>query len=251
MTPIVFTDLDDTVFQTARKMASEPLDALLASRANNGSHSYLTEAQAAMFTWLNASTRLIPVTARSTEALSRCTLPFKDYQVASNGAVILTPEGRIDEEWMARTRRISEMHKADLIELTKIVTNVNGDAGLRFWTVEEQGCGIYFCVKSNGDESRLDFVQDLLEGALQMVTFVRKDFLLHRNGNNLSITPAAISKRAAVDYLIRKIGMDPATPIWGMGDSKTDLPFMEACQMMVIPTGSQAHTLIKESASHA
>lgn len=238
--PIVFTDLDDTVFQTARKMDTPPADPNApASWANNGSHSYMTRAQEKMFGWLNSTTRLIPVTARSTEALSRCTLPFTDYQVASNGAIILMPDGSVDQVWMDRTREISNQLSGMMSLLEDFVSDRNEDQNFRHWIVQEEGCDIYYCVKSNGQESWLDGLQEKLTSLSNGL------FLVHRNGNNLSLTPKDISKKAAVDYLIEKIGED-GLPIWGMGDSTTDLPFMESCQMMVIPTGSQAHKIFEK-----
>jgi len=238
-TPIVFSDLDDTIFQTARKMVIQPAEGTIpASRANNGSHSYMDSPQEGMFNWLNETTRFIPVTARSTEALSRCTLPFRDYQVASNGAVILDHKGQYDQSWMERTKQISDAMSGMLMQLYEFIEGRNADGVLRHWIVKELSLPIYYCVKSNAGEEKLDAIEgklrDIANGA----------FLVHRNGNNISMTPSEISKRAAVEYLIEKIGT-PGSPIWGMGDSLTDLPFMEACQMMVIPTGSQAHKSFK------
>lgn len=238
--PIVFTDLDDTIFQTARKMKTHPSNPdAPASWANNGSHSYMTPAQEEMFGWLNGSTRLIPVTARSTEALSRCTLPFKDYKVASNGAVILLPNGSVDQVWMDRTRDISGQLSGAMSLMEEFVSDRNEDHNFRHWIVQEEGCDIYYCVKSNGQEGWLNDLQ------VELTSLSKGLFLVHRNGNNLSFTPNGISKKVAVDYLIEKIGED-GLPIWGMGDSATDLPFMESCEMMVIPTGSQAHKIFEK-----
>ncbi len=240
MTPIVFSDLDDTLFQTARKMAEPPQDRLLASHALNGSHSYMTPAQKTMLDWLTRTTRLIPVTARSTEALSRCTIAFRDYRICSNGAVILTPDAKVDPDWASRTQKISASARAELNRLHDHVAVRNADGALRHWIVEEQGLPIYFCVKSNGAETELDRIEGKLT-ALAGAGFTR-----HRNGNNLSFTPRDISKRAAVEHMIARIGTDPAVPIWGMGDSLTDLPFMNACQMVVVPTGTQLHQTMTE-----
>jgi hydroxymethylpyrimidine pyrophosphatase-like HAD family hydrolase len=239
MKPIVFSDLDDTLFQTARKMTETPQDQLLASVATNGSHSYMTQAQAAQFAWLNDSTRLIPVTARSTEALTRCKLPFRDYRVASNGAVILAPDGAPDPLWMQRQQGISLEWGKMLGALDAYVSEKeNTDAGLRHWIVMEMGLPIYFCVKSNIGEDRLDDIEVKLDN------LVSGDLFKHRNGNNLAYMPHRTSKLAAVEYLVDKLG-DARTPIWGMGDSMTDLPFMRACQMMVIPVGSQVDLKFK------
>jgi hydroxymethylpyrimidine pyrophosphatase-like HAD family hydrolase len=235
MKPIIFSDLDDTIFQTARKMTEEPKEALLASRAGNGSHSYMTDSQNAMFKWLYTTTQFIPVTARSSDAIARCNLPFNDYQVLSNGAMIMMPDGSVDEIWMDRTRKISADHAGLLALMKDFVESRNADNAVRHWIVEEQGCNVYYCVKSNGEERVLDRFHEKLTALSAGL------FMVHRNGNNLSFTPKDISKRAAVEYLIEKTGGSEDRPIWGMGDSLTDLPFMEACQMLVIPTGSQAH----------
>lgn len=245
MTPIVFSDLDDTLFQTARKMEETPREDLLASVATNGSHSYMTEAQSAQFDWLNSTTRLIPVTARSTDALSRCQLPFKDYLVASNGAVILGPDGTPDRLWMQRQQGISMEWGKMLGALDRYVAEKeNADTSLRHWIVTEMDMPIYFCVKSNIGEERLDDIEVKLD------RLVSGELFKHRNGNNLAYMPHRTSKRAAVEYLIDKLA-DARTPIWGMGDSMTDLPFMRACQMMVIPVGSQADLKFKErNSSH-
>ncbi|KZK79077.1 mannosyl-3-phosphoglycerate phosphatase [Pseudovibrio sp. W64] len=249
MSPIVFTDLDDTLFQTAGKMSVDPNPQLIASHATNGKHSYMNEAQSAMFNWLNVTTRLIPVTARSTDALERCVLPFSDYKIASNGAVILREDGTLDPEWFDRTRKISDAKSEFLESIRNVVTERAQASQLRHWIVYEQQLPIYYCVKSNGDEAWLDEQQSLLDEV------VGDQLFCHRNGNNLAYMPHEISKRSAVEYLIQEIAESDHRPIWGMGDSLTDLPFMEACQMMVVPSGSQTHnalnTLPKRGADSA
>lgn len=237
--PLVFSDLDDTIFQTARKMKSPPLTGQKpVSVASNGSHSYMTAPQSLIFEWLNKTTRFIPVTARSTTALQRCTLAFRDYQVAANGAVILLPNGKIDQTWIKQTKIISEQMSGLLLHLYEKVEADNADQKLRHWIVHEVGMPIYYCVKSN---NYADHGADRLEDLQSILTdLTAGQMLMHCNGNNLSFTPHKISKRRAVDYLIAKIG-DANTPIWGLGDSVTDVPFMELCDMLVIPRDSQVH----------
>ena len=245
MTPVVFADLDDTLFQTARKMSEEPHPDRLASVATNGHHSYMTAPQAAMMTWLADTTRLIPVTARSTGALGRCTLPFFDFRVAANGAVILRPDGTPDPEWTARISNLSRTYTDTLLLFRMIASELDGGGELRHWTVSEFGEDIYVCIKSNTGERKLDGVERAMRRAAEQSDHGPGAFTVHRNGNNLSVTPSVISKRAAVCYLME--GLDPETPVLGMGDSLTDLPFMEACQMMIAPTGSQIHSRMKET----
>lgn len=245
MTPLVFTDLDDTLFQTARKMDKAPQEKHLASVATNGSHSYMTDAQSVMVDWLINTTRLIPVTARSTEVFSRCKLPFKDYKVCSNGAAIITGDNRLDRVWHERTEAIAKANADLLDELMGAVIRFDKQKRARFRIVEEQGLPVYFLAKANSDEAWLDEIDHILIDAGANALF------RHRNGNNLMYMPHDISKKSAVEYLISEIGAHDRRPVWGMGDSITDLPFMEACQMMVMPVGSQVHKSFNSGGSHA
>lgn len=240
--PIFFSDLDDTIFQTARKMQDDELDqATLASEALNGSHSYMSPSQALMMEWLLDSTRFIPVTARSTEALQRCALPFRDYQVCTNGALILMPDGTRDLDWFEKTKSHAQAAAACLSDLLAFVQRETVTGRFRCWIVEEFGTGFYFCVKSNEGADRLDEIEPGL------ASIAGTQLVRHRNDNNLSFTPAAISKRHAVDYLRQKLLSEARVPVFGMGDSLTDLPFMATCDMLVIPRNSQIDRKILRS----
>jgi hydroxymethylpyrimidine pyrophosphatase-like HAD family hydrolase len=231
--PIFFSDLDDTIFQTARKMRDAPAPERLASEALNGSHSYMTEPQALMMDWLLGSTRFIPVTARSTEALERCRLPFADHRICTNGAIVLLPDGTPDQDWLRRSRLEADAAANALRALVDFVQQETEPGRYRCWIVEEFGTGFYFCVKSNGEAAALDAI----DAPLSQIAGDR--MVRHRNDNNLSFTPAGISKRFAVDYLSAKLLTELRVPVFGMGDSLTDLPFMAACDMLVIPKQSQ------------
>ena len=238
--PVLYTDLDDTIFQTARKMAKPVCETRLGAIATNGHHSYMTEAQSRMLDWLQKATRMIPVTARSTDALSRCQIPFHHWKVAANGAVILKPDGTPLADWQETVRSLSDAARVGLEVLNELTVTCNAEDKLRptprfrHWIVEEHGMPIYFCVKSNGEEAWLnDIESDLAQVA-------GSDFTHHRNGNNLSFTPKGISKKIAVEHLDAIFGGDAMR--FGMGDSLTDLPFMRSCHMMMIPPGSQIDT---------
>jgi len=110
-----------------------------------------------------------------------------------------------------------------------------GDPRFRSWVGEEFGTGIYFCVKANGGAQDLDLIDDALTARAGL------GFTRHRNDNNLSYIPKGISKKDAVAYLIETLPQASERPIFGFGDSLTDLPFMELCTMMVIPSTSQIH----------
>lgn len=244
MRPILYTDLDDTLFQTARKMSEPTCETRLGAVATNGHHSYMTRAQSRMIDWMQEAMRVVPVTARSTAALERCRIPFHNWKIASNGAVILHSDGTPDAEWRERVRTISDAARVGLEALDSIVYSHNErgrffpEPRLRHWIVTDDDMPIYFCVKSNGDEALLDDIEPDLK------TVAGSDFTHHRNGNNLSFTPEGISKKCAVEHLDSLIGGDALR--FGMGDSMTDLPFMRTCTMMMMPPGSQIDTAIRK-----
>ena len=230
--PIVFADLDDTLFQTARKMTEPAEEARLASRAANGSHSYMTEAQAATVAWLLNTTRLIPTTARSSGVLERTTIAFRDYKICSNGGAIITPDGHHDPEWAARTDVISDTHKDAFAALGDAVSDLSG---LRHWLVRELDTPVYFVAKINADTDQgvLDEAEQRCRDAL------RGDLVFHRNGRNMSFTPRGLTKTDAVQEVLNRLPGTDKRPVWGIGDSVSDLPFMRLCRMLAVPSGSQ------------
>lgn len=243
MTPIVFADLDDTLFQTARKMAEPAVDERLASHATNGSHSYMTKAQVATVNWLLATTRLIPTTARSSEVLSRTTLNFTDCKICSNGGAIITPEGDHDTEWAAHVAGISKAHEDLFAALRDAVQDMCATGSLRSWMVCEAGTPIYFVAKIGAGVEPV--ILDEAESRCRLAA--GNSLVFHRNGRNMSFTPPGLTKVDAVKEMISRIPDADERPIWGMGDSLSDLPFMRQCQMVVVPTASQiTHTCLED-----
>ena len=238
LSPIVFADLDDTLFQTARKMTEPAAQVRLASRATNGSHSYMTEAQAATVAWLLNTTRLIPTTARSSGVLERTTIAFRDYKICSNGGAIITPDGEHDPEWAARTGVLSDAHKDAFAALGAAVSGLSGPSGtggLRHWLVRELDTPVYFVAKISADTDQgvLDEAERRCRDAL------RGDLVFHRNGRNMSFTPKGLTKTDAVQEVLNRLPGTDKRPVWGIGDSVSDLPFMRLCQMLAVPSGSQ------------
>jgi hypothetical protein len=69
--PLVFVDLDDTLFQTARKMPEGVARAVATLDVNGQPNGFMTPVQQALVDWLLGSADVVPVTARSVEAYSR------------------------------------------------------------------------------------------------------------------------------------------------------------------------------------
>lgn len=244
--PVIFTDLDDTLFQTLRKVPEGETDLRLASTSSNGKHSYMTTTQAWMVDWLLESSRLIPVTARSTRALRGCHIPFTDWMIASNGAVLLDSSGQIDQRWQAHIRGIARQYSEQLHGCEVIASGLNDRGLFRHWLVTENGCDVYFCAKANGSAGSAEYLGAIDQLAAKLKPIVDTGLTLHRNRSVLSITPPGVSKAAAVEHLLE---IDPDLndpPVFAMGDGLTDLPFMGLADMMMTPPGSQIHRSIKK-----
>lgn len=101
---LAFADLDDTLFQTLRKLPGHGRAALTPATVNTRgeAHSYCTPAQTALLDLLTAgAVTVIPVTGRDPAAMRRVTLPFRSWRVLDHGLTILTPAG----SWTASGRR--------------------------------------------------------------------------------------------------------------------------------------------------
>ena len=242
--PLVLVDLDDNLFQTARKMTEAPIH--VASRTEAGEPSgYMTAAQKQFVAWLLNTADVIPVTARSIEAFSRVEIPFTGSAICSHGGVILTPEGKPDDAWLARTSEVLRPYQEQLRNLSEQAILIGGELGhsLRGWAVEELGTGFYTVTKdNNSSESALS----------ELLAEMRKRGLIgnmyvHINGNNLAFLPNELNKKYAVQEIIRRDKeANGERPVIGFGDSISDLGFMSQCLFWGTPSNSQITRAIME-----
>ncbi len=67
-----------------------------------------------------------------------------------------------------------------------------------------------------------------------------RDYVVHRNGNNLAILPKALDKAHAVAHITARLKAEHGEIVtFGMGDSRSDARFMAACDYAIIPRGTQ------------
>jgi hydroxymethylpyrimidine pyrophosphatase-like HAD family hydrolase len=235
--PLVFVDLDDTLFQSARKMGQGPGQVAAVDRRGEGI-CFMSPAQQRFVDWLLQSAEVVPVTARSVEAFSRVRLEFTHGAICSHGAVLLDRHGRIDADWQQRMTLALACYQPSLRDIAQwlVAFDRDRDLSLRSWLVHEQGLNIYAVVKHNRrDPGVLKRVAEALRagGLLQ-------GYYLHQNDNNLAILPRAVEKRAAVsEWLRRRVAAGADRPLLAFGDSLSDLSFMSLCHWWGTPPGSQ------------
>ena len=241
--PVIFSDLDDTLFQTRRKMVDEldlapfrtgALDQSLAPR------SFMTEEQAMLVDWMLEHGDLIPVTARGTEEISRVQIPFRSWAVTTHGAVILNPQGEEDAEWRAHMLAQLYPYREALLTMQAAITelmqqrDINGWARINY----EYGDTPIYLVMKHRDSTRLDELYAIADEIEQR--FPTAGYYVHRNSNNVAWLPTVVEKGLAVSYLLEKLRSERGVfPVIGLGDSLSDHRFMKLCSWYGLPRQSQ------------
>ncbi|MES2819055.1 MAG: trehalose phosphatase [Pseudomonadota bacterium] len=240
--PLVFVDLDDTLFQSARKLDAGPWrDGPRHSAAldlQGAPIGFMRPVQKQFVEWLLASADVVPVTARSVEAYQRVQLPFSHGAICAHGGAMLTPEGQLESTWHAQmSARLADQQDS----LPLLCAQVLGlgealEISLRGWVVEEAGLANYVVIKHNQDDD------EVLARVLAAVRARNPltGLYVHRNGNNLAFLPECLRKRTAVQEWIRRDrALHGERPLLGFGDSLSDLGFMSECDWWGTPTRGQ------------
>ena len=249
--PYALMDLDDTLFQTQRKIdawnlpTSEDKNLVCATVNKQGEPlSFMTTRQANFFNWLLTSTEMIVVTARDRDEIKRVKLPFNSWQVLTHGAIILMPDGKILDPWHQYIYNEIAPLQDKLNQLSKLFAShsKNDSSHLRFTphtdSFENKPLTIYLAIKHAQKDH-----QALIELAAQLPKLIRdfqQDFYVHVNANNLAILPHAIHKRHAVQFLLEH-HLDSQRPSFGFGDSLADLPFLQLLDWYGMPNHGQLH----------
>lgn len=239
MRAIALVDLDDTLFQTLRKCPPDvPQERLVPlGFARDGSPlSYATPRQLAMIEWLSETAWLVPVTARSRDALMRAHIPFT-AAIAAHGGVILGEDGAPDADWHAHVTAKADADSSALHTLRDRIAleAEERSADLRVRVLDEDGVGLYVLAKhQETDEAALHASVDAV------LDDIPPGWTVHRNGNNVAIMPPWLGKQHAVAALLPRLRTaHPDAPVIGIGDSVTDAPYMALCDYAMMPRGSQ------------
>ena len=247
--PLVFVDLDDTLFQTARKMTAGDARFVATRDIEGNPNGYMSPVQKQFIDWLLATADVVPVTARSVEAYSRVQLPFTQGAICAHGGVILSADNVLDEDWNARmTDELAHVQgRLDGLSATTLQIGEELGYSLRGWVVEEVGLKHYIVTKHNGQEDAV---------LLAVLAEVRKRDLLdglyvHGNGNNLAFLPDALRKQRAVqEWIDRDMAIHGERPRMGFGDSISDLGFMTQCHWWATPRRGQLAGRVAEVLLH-
>ena len=237
MKPILLTDLDDTLFQTARKMSCVEPQWVVANGADGKALSFLYPWQHEFIHWALQQMMVIPVTARGIDSFKRVQLPFSYGAVCLHGGVILTPEGQLEPKWQAQTQALLDPYQTRLLNLLAQGLALGEQAGLnlRGWLETVDTTADYLVFKTKAEVAELDQIRQLLLEQADL-----EGFYLHQNDNNLALIPSPISKAKAVAEVIKQCqAVYGRRPLFGMGDSLSDFEFMQHCDFLAFPAKSQ------------
>ncbi|PKH78643.1 HAD hydrolase family protein [Psychrobacter sp. 4Bb] len=253
--PYALMDLDDTLFQTQRKIDAWDLptterETLVCATVNKQDEplSFMSQRQAIFFNWLLASTELIVVTARDRSEIKRVKLPFDSWQVLTHGAIILTSDGALLSSWQQhmysklaplqdKLNQLSQLFAShSQSEQSHLVFTPHIDS-FNNGSIDEE-LTIYLAIKHAQKDH-----QALVDLAEKLPTLIRdfdQDFYVHVNANNLAILPHVVHKRHAVQFLLEH-HLDHQRPSFGFGDSLADLPFLQLLDWYGMPNHGQLH----------
>lgn len=234
-----FVDLDDTLFQTAKK-CEEGEELVPAALDREGRPlSFMTRRQQALFQWLSSSATVIPTTARNSSAFGRVLLPWSGAAILDYGAVILQEDRTPDPRWHEKMEQALAPHSASLYCIEQQIVALAEREGLavRSRVIGDFDLTLYVVVKNvdpaSGDLARLC---DLI--AAEGIAEGRR---LLFNDNNLAIVPPCLDKKHAVAYFLDQVVGPRGEPFLalGMGDSLSDVPYLSQLDFALIPRRSQ------------
>ena len=237
----IFLDLDDTLFQTKRKCPdNQPI--FPAAFAQDGSvMSFFTPKQARLFNILNTKTRLIPTTARNYAGFLRTPIKEFDYAIINHGGVILNADGSVHQGWFSKMQHLLEPTLADLRQLEKLLKleSIKRNVPFKIRLIEDLGLTFYLLVKHE-DRNHAILKKLLIEIIEPYLKQHQMDFYCHLNDNNLAVLPTFLNKAPAVKFLQEELNKKYADYLSvGMGDSLTDIPYMQLCDYFMTPKNSQ------------
>ena len=252
MKTVIFTDLDDSLLHSERRLreiGEDRSETAVASLTVDGRPiCFQTERQAKLSQLLSHADLVIPVTGRSSESLNRVIRPqFSSYRIVSHGALILTPSGVPWSPW------VSEI-KGEVAEGRHHLTMLFEE--LEEWREHNE------TLRHQEERTlRLKFVKDYehpcylsVKGPERLISPLAEELkerwrygIIHHNRRDLAILPTYASKERAVSYLQNHLRTDLESPLMsiGVGDSLSDLPFLSQCDFSLTPRSSMIqHALL-------
>ncbi len=179
---------------------------------------------------------IIPTTGRSIAEYRRLHgLSFDGWAILNHGATLLY-QNQIDQPWLEQTKSIIQAMIDTTLQIYHLLLSQLDLNQITIRLHQEHSLPLYISVRCPRDQ---DFtpLQDFLDLHLQPFTMGAYN-LLH-TGRISSIIPSAINKKTAVYEVMNRLKLESEIKTLGIGDSLTDLPFMQLCDQQRYPLDSE------------
>ena len=183
---------------------------------------------------------VIPVTARSREALSRVQLSFQKEKIINFGATILDEHNQVNEIW-----RNSILKQQLMFNTLNAYETIKKEMKLpsQFKLIERFDNDILVFLNYRNENISLS---ENIQFKLEIENFLSKNqvpFYVYMTDRDLTLIPHYIKKELAVEFIMEKYKGETTI---GIGDHKNDFSFMSLCDFSIIPNDSSLSKLIKE-----
>ncbi len=245
MKTYVFTDLDDTLFHSLRKvdcpeseLEQENFMPMAVSKEGKALSYSSPKEQALLALFKDAS--IIPVTARNLDAFERVSLPPCRGAILNYGATILLEDKTEDLVWKKSIEeKLSPFQKTMEDILQRLIDFAAAQhLQIRPRLITQDNLHFYVVIKNQDPEN--DHLPFIVESASVFLDRA-EDWFVHHNDNNVAFIPLCLNKGYALKYYIdtyiEPLGEEYMT--FGFGDSLVDLDFMGLCDYALVPRTSQ------------
>jgi len=243
-----FTDIDDTLLQSTNKITAGISSKKMSKNKVGDYIGSSTLSQLSLMGIMRDSGLIIPVTGRDSAGLERCNIEWDSFKIVSHGALVLNNDNTINKEWLIEIQDDLDKSKPELEKLLSLVTSMKEEVKDTFMqditirVLEDKGLPIYLCGHQATGNDFVNYLSEKIKDNIPMLTGWR----LHVNGRNFAILPPYASKARAVKFVKQELGVKENDLTIGLGDSMSDLAFMNECEMWLAPTKSQINeSLIK------
>lgn len=235
MNSYVFCDLDNTIVRHHSR--SDQADAVFVGLDEFGKPStVMTSADSAVYQHALDFGTIIPTTGRSIAEYQRLQplLPsFTSWAILNHGATILF-NNAVDPAWLAKTQTEMLGSSQGLTALYQRYLCHLDSSQLSVRLHQEHSLPLYISLRIPRQLPYLELRHSIEQIFLQAD---QPDFALLHTGRITSVLPKSINKKTAVLEVMRRL--EPPLKTLGIGDSLTDLAFMQCCDQLHYPPNSE------------
>lgn len=242
---IIFTDIDDTIMKTARKITTDISLLNIGAYNHDGQPlSYIDAKRYQLIEQLLVKHVTIPVSARSRKSFDNLNLTFNHHAVLNFGATIIDKSKKLDTGWYDHIKNQVEKLAFTVCQI-EIKKQILGNfPHIEYKEVAEDGVNAYLNFRDyQKNPQTLDNVKKNLILILDSYG-LGEQMYFYQTDRDLALIPKFIKKELAVEYLLQNHYSKDDLLI-GLGDHQNDLSFMGLCDFILLPTDSMLMKLIK------